>query len=608
LADRAAPRSAGAFAFSAELEAAIIESPDDVAPRLVYGDWLQAQGDVRGEWVTLSASIEATALPHLRAAGVAFVERNRRALLGAGAQLLPGMWIGWRAGFIDELRLAPFTGQRGYARAACALLEHPSCRFVRCVALGEVPGAEAILARLGELRPPLLESVLVEPAIDSAPLAELRSLRRLGLDLAQPLCALPGLVELFVSAMASEWVLLEHWPVLEELAIDLGGRTVSSQTLERILARTPVLRRLRLLDARGVDGPIATLTPLAERLELLDLSHCDLGPRGVSELLRWPPHVKLRALRVDLPDVAVDQLRARFPDSAISTPRGGGLRGIRDEGDASAWLSYRVRSEGRAAVRLVPRAGLALYNLGTNHSLAHREAQAVPLLEAAVTLPALDMDTWAWANVALAHERLGHFDDAELFGREGLLRAPREPNFYAIVLDALRRSGRNADAEKLLPRAFKAIDAGVTRHAGGTAPACLLDCLFVLAQAGRHREVLAAAKRHATIIDDKRRPSVEALRAMSLVALGRRSEAREAMQRTRGATHLVVHHARAVMKLDRPADAIAELAIAQAGRYPEWHWVAVDPNLEPLRAHPGFTALVSGAGVEGEAGAEVRWN
>jgi len=173
------------------------------------------------------------------------------------------------------------------------------------------------------------------------------------------------------------------------------------------------------------------------------------------------------------------------------------------------------------------------------------------------------------------------------------------------VLDALRRSGRNSEAEGLLARAFKAIAAGVTSHAGGTAAACLLDCLFVLAQAGRHREVLAAAKRHAKLVDDKRRPSVESLRAMSLVALGRRREARAAMQRTRKATHLVVHHARAVMKLNRPADAIAELAIAQAGRYPEWHWVAVDPNLEPLRAHPGFTALVSGAGVEAQPGAEV---
>ena len=58
-------------------------------------------------------------------------------------------------------------------------------------------------------------------------------------------------------------------------------------------------------------------------------------------------------------------------------------------------------------------------------------------------------------------------------------------------------------------------------------------------------------------------------------------------------THPVVHHARAVMKTNRPADAIAELAIAKAERYPEWHWIAVDPNLAPLRAHSEFIALVT---------------
>ena len=38
---------------SAQLLAAIIEDPDDDAPRLVYADWLQAQGDPRGELMQL---------------------------------------------------------------------------------------------------------------------------------------------------------------------------------------------------------------------------------------------------------------------------------------------------------------------------------------------------------------------------------------------------------------------------------------------------------------------------------------------------------------------------------------------------------------------------
>jgi len=574
---------------NAALEAAIVAAPDDLAARLVYGDWLQGAGDIRGEWVTLSASVDATPTPRLRAAAVAFFDRHRRALLGEGAALLPAMWIGWRAGFIDELRLVPFDGLRGYARAVLALLAHPSCRFVRHVAFGVIPDVEAILAALCEQAPPLLESLLVDANIDVAAIATLPALRRLGLRASPMTVPLPELVELCTGRNQVDWIVSGGCPALAELVLRGRGTWQATAGVAQLVAALPRLRRLRLLDVRGVDGTLAALTSHAARLELIDISRGDLSGTGVSELLRWPAHVKVRALGCELSELQVAELRERFGDLATG----------------ESWIAHRVRTDGRAALRLVPGVGLELYNAGTNLSVNGREAEALPLLEAAVTLPAEGLDTWAWANVALAHERLGHFDDAELFGREGLLRAPREPNFYAIVLDALRRSGRNAEAEKLLLRAERAIATGSSRHAGGTAAACLLDCLFVLAQAGRHRDLLAMAKRHAKLVDDKRRPSVAALRAMSLVALGRRREARAVTQGVRKGPHVVIHHARAVMNVARPAVAIAELAKAKAGRYPEWHWIAVDPNLAPLRTHPDFIALVSGAGVEAGAATEV---
>ncbi len=40
-----------------DLEAAIIEAPEDLGPRMVYGDWLAAQGDPRGPWFALSADV-----------------------------------------------------------------------------------------------------------------------------------------------------------------------------------------------------------------------------------------------------------------------------------------------------------------------------------------------------------------------------------------------------------------------------------------------------------------------------------------------------------------------------------------------------------------------
>lgn len=41
------------------LLAAILETPDDDAPRLVYADWLQGHGDPRGELIQLQCQLAA---------------------------------------------------------------------------------------------------------------------------------------------------------------------------------------------------------------------------------------------------------------------------------------------------------------------------------------------------------------------------------------------------------------------------------------------------------------------------------------------------------------------------------------------------------------------
>ncbi|MBA3541340.1 MAG: TIGR02996 domain-containing protein [Deltaproteobacteria bacterium] len=41
-----------------ELEAEIAKTPDEVAPYLVYADWLQQHGDPRGELIALSVELE----------------------------------------------------------------------------------------------------------------------------------------------------------------------------------------------------------------------------------------------------------------------------------------------------------------------------------------------------------------------------------------------------------------------------------------------------------------------------------------------------------------------------------------------------------------------
>ena len=149
----------------------------------------------------------------------------------------------------------------------------------------------------------------------------------------------------------------------------------------------------------------------------------------------------------------------------------------------------------------------------------------------------------------------------------------------------------------LLPRALASIDAkpGPGAHTGGRA-ACLVDVLFVLAQAGRHGDTIALAVKYPAMVEQRR--EIHAIVAMSLVALGKAALARSALAKAqRSAAPAVIAHARAVVALaakrpDLPR-ALQFLRDAKAGPYPEWHWIATDPNLVKLAGHPGFAELVS---------------
>jgi uncharacterized protein (TIGR02996 family) len=80
---------------------AIFQSPDDVAVRLVYADWLEERGDIRGELLRLRVEL----------AGMKEKDRRRKKLLQRERELLPHCderWLvlleraGWRK-LYDEL-------------------------------------------------------------------------------------------------------------------------------------------------------------------------------------------------------------------------------------------------------------------------------------------------------------------------------------------------------------------------------------------------------------------------------------------------------------------------------------------------------------------------
>lgn len=573
------------------LEQAILDAPLDPVPRMVYADWLQAAGDRRGEWMALHAAIEAEPKNvRLRSAMVEFLGSHRDLLLGAGKSLLTGGWIGWRAGFIDELRIQP-SHKRGTLEAFEALLAHPSCRFVRCVGLGNL--GQAAIDALVAAAPPLLESVVV---VDSDMRAEdsdvdallaLPALRRLGLRVSNIKARAPQILEVAasISGWIPAWLIDGGAPNLERLTLDCQ---LEARYLPRILAALPKLKELRLLHVDATTLPEA----FPPGLELVDLSYGRIGDGDVHRFVGW------KGLQLIL-------LRTRVSADAIARLTASGVRVTASVGDSSldrdqqpgSWLHHRIAVDGRAGLQLMPAIGRLLFNIGTHHSLHGDPEDATPLLDASLTFPNEHLKTWAWANAAIAHERVLEFDDAELIAREGLLRTPKEPNLYAIVVDVLRRTGRLAEAIAMLPRALSSIKAapGPGAHSGGRG-ACLADVMFVLAQAERHDEVIELAGEYASLVEQ--RTDMHAIVAMSLVALGDVPEARKALAKAAGSRFPGVHaHAKAVVALAaRKPDlsrAIEHLRAAKQARYPEWHWIAKDKNLAKLARHAGFTALVS---------------
>jgi hypothetical protein len=517
--------------------------------------------------------------------------------------LLPGAWIGWRGGFIDEVRVQAYAKQRGVVEAFAELLAHPSCRFVRCVGIGDLGGSlQATIDALGAAAPPLLETVVVCDAVNSYTpvdvdaIAGLPSVRRLGLNHTDITKPMPQLVELSfkLGARCEEWVEQGGCANIEALTIDCREVDQPVAWLGRLLRAVPAVKHVKLLHLTGADEVMESLVAL-RRLETLDVSHSTLSDGGVERLLGRP--LQLVALRTAVSESMVARMRQHGGSAVVSpkTQRGRMDRIEHDNEESGGWLQHRIATAGREGVALLPGVGYGLFSVGTYYSINGRPALATPLLDASLTLPSTNARTWAWANAAIAHERLLELDDAELIAREGLLRSPREPNLFAIIVDALRRSDRLEQAVALLPRALATIRAakGPGAHTGGP-PACLCDCLLVLAQAGRHADVLKQAEKYEDVLQLK--PHMHAVVAMSQVALGDLDEARASMKKNdpKGLPGLA-EHARAVMSLagkSSKANALQWLHACKAAPYPEWHWIAKDPNLAKLADAPEFRAML----------------
>jgi uncharacterized protein (TIGR02996 family) len=156
---------------SAELEAIIEANPDDVDAYHVYSDWLQSQGDPRGEWIALQAAAHRDPDDKkLEQRAGRYFDKHADALLGSlHEKHREDLALTWRHGFVRDARLGASSDE--VFALLRELLAHPSSRFLQSItfvrghdvdAIVDVLLAERRPATLAELRLVNLEDEHVE--------------------------------------------------------------------------------------------------------------------------------------------------------------------------------------------------------------------------------------------------------------------------------------------------------------------------------------------------------------------------------------------------------------------------------------------------------------
>lgn len=340
---------------AASLEAAIDDDPDDQTAYSVYGDWLQARGELRGELIALSLAAEAQRAsnprrkPPAQAALGKLLKQHAATLLGPLARLVPDPAdpaappLIWRSGYIARAELAA-AADRPIAPIVRELLRHPSGRFLRELIVKTDGEGPEILALLEAGAPGSLRELELRGLVDLGelgrlwgPLARLHRLELTGRRLELGELELPALrrVRLAAAELSGSCVrsiARAPLPRLERLELRFGGSGADLATFEDLrplLHRTdlPALTHLKLKHAPYAGSIVRELVgaPLARRLVVLDLSHGSFNPADIEVLVQHKDRfAQLRELWLPLSRLR-DQDRRRAMEMAkhvISDARG----------------------------------------------------------------------------------------------------------------------------------------------------------------------------------------------------------------------------------------------------------------------------------------------
>lgn len=273
-----------------------LRARDDDAARSVFADWLQNQGDPRGELMAVQRQLE-TAAPKDRAPLLALEQK----LLGAHRdRFVPDRFEGaltWRAGFVHRLALTTVTSlekttlARGFAHPSFRLLRELSATVEGAVIAANLPRPLPSTLRVLELTCFSTSNFYQRAGLgDVAALLVGAQLERL---------VLTGACELALASQTLRVLELGARDANEEEPVGAAS-SASSSLLQRLPSLThtslPALTQVSLRVSHDLDAALEALatTTLAPQLEVLGL-HGDLSARGLALLSSFPALKRLDA-------------------------------------------------------------------------------------------------------------------------------------------------------------------------------------------------------------------------------------------------------------------------------------------------------------------------
>jgi uncharacterized protein (TIGR02996 family) len=323
----------GESASNPELEAAIIANPDNADAYLVYGDWLQRQGDPRGELIALQhAAMQASGeeATKLKQQVSALLKKRKGTLLGdlADAVKEEELKVEWHLGFIRSARVGQkdYDSERDVGELVKELLAHPSARFIQGLTIGmahyddendygdvvtaltealtEQGGSKTLQSLfIGDFEYPDDTEISWSHIHDVSALYKLlpnlRSLRLRGASVELGNVDLPELREFTVETgglplSAVKSITAAQWPKLEKLEVWFGsdnyGGEGGVEDIQPLLdgKGLPKLKSLGLCNSEFTDElckllPQAKVLPQLARLDLSMGTMSDAGARILAE-------------------------------------------------------------------------------------------------------------------------------------------------------------------------------------------------------------------------------------------------------------------------------------------------------------------------------------